>query len=123
MTDSQIFNHFDLGDRFALALSLGYAVLQWHVSGWLQEGINTENIGFRSGPPAISAPKLLGFGSSRTEELSEQSLMTPPDEKTADWFRHPDYQIPAAAKLHQSFDYFLLGLCYSESAGGIRLTV
>lgn len=102
-----------LGDRFALALSLCYAVLQWHASGWLHKDINTENIVFlnnRSGPPAISAPKLLGFGSSRPDELSEESLMTLPDEGTVDWFRHPDYRFSAAAKFHLSYDYYSLGV-------------
>lgn len=113
LTDGRTFNHTDLGDRFALALSLCYAVLQWHASGWLHKGINTENIVFlnnRSDSPAISAPKLLGFASSRPDELSEESLMTLPDVGTVDWFRHPDYQIPTAHKFCRSYDYYSLGV-------------
>lgn len=113
LSDSRTLHQSALGDRFALALSLCYAVLQWHASGWLHKDIDTENIVFlnnRSGPPAISAPKLLGFGSSRPDEFSEESLMTLPDEGTVDWFRHPDYRFSAAAKFHLSYDYYSLGV-------------
>lgn len=114
LTDNRTFYHMDLGDRFALALSLSYAVLQWHASGWLHKSINTENIVFlntRSDLPTISAPRLLGFASSRPDELSEESLMTVLDEETIDWFRHPTYQIPAAVnKFHLSYDYYSLGV-------------
>lgn len=113
LTDGRTLYQTDLGDRFALALSLCYAVLQWHASGWLHKGINIENVVFlknRSESPAISAPKLLGFASSRPDELSEESLMTFPAEGTVDWFRHPDYQIPTAAKFHRSYDYYSLGV-------------
>ncbi|MCJ1270694.1 hypothetical protein MMC22_010591 [Lobaria immixta] len=89
LSDSRTLHQSALGDRFALALSLCYAGLQWHASGWLHKDIHTENIVFlnnRSGPPAISAPKLLGFGSSRPDELSEESLMTLPGEMRASPF-------------------------------------
>jgi hypothetical protein len=102
-----------LGERFALALALSYAVLQWHASGWLHKGINTDNIVFirtKSSFPDISTPKLLGFGSARPDDPSEESLMTILEIGIVDKFRYPGYYIPTENKFHRSYDYYSLGV-------------
>jgi hypothetical protein len=88
-------------------------VLQWHASGWLYKSIDTENIVFpkhESGGPVLAAPRLLGFGSSRPDEVLEVSLMTLPSEGVVEWFRHPEYQNPTRKKFHRSYDYYFLGV-------------
>jgi hypothetical protein len=113
LEDRKTLNQIDLGRRFALAQSLCYALLQWHASGWLHKSINTENIVFstyESGGPILETPRLLGFGNSRPDEVSEESLMTLPTEGVIEWFRHPEYQVPARRKFHRSYDYYSLGV-------------
>lgn len=113
LADRKSINKVDLGQRFALAQALCYALLQWHASGWLHKNINTENIVFPKnswGEPLLAAPKLLGFGSSRPDKVTEESITEFQNDGPVEWFRHPAYQQPEREKFHRSYDYYSLGV-------------
>ncbi|KAH8892124.1 hypothetical protein GQ53DRAFT_764496 [Thozetella sp. PMI_491] len=103
-----------LGERYLLALTIGRALLQWHLVGWVHQGIASYNVIFfeaEPGVPEYARPCLLGFEYSR--EYDATSLQRQAHMGTmADQYRHPDRQGErpprSQTKLHDIYSFGLL---------------
>ncbi|KAI1211534.1 uncharacterized protein F4807DRAFT_472988 [Annulohypoxylon truncatum] len=110
-----------LGQRFVLALTIGQALMQWHMAGWVHQGIASYNaLLFRdqSGGVDYELPYLFGFGYTR--EYDYTSLIpTQPGRGTTvyDVYKHPDRQGYPPLKSHTRYhDIYSFGLLLVEIA-------
>jgi len=119
-----------LGQRYALALSLGRSVMQLHASGWLHKGLHSSKVLFFSSsqqnqPVAldtidISQPWLLGFEYARPDAEAEatESLISYSPEH--DLYRHPasikavGAANPVTDRYRREFDVYALGCMLIE---------
>jgi hypothetical protein len=119
----------DLGDRFKLAHSLAVGLWSFHSLDWLHKSVCSHNILFfpsaisdsASKPtvnaalvPDISSPFLLGFDSSRPEQVVEMSVASR-NPSSLDLHRHPSSLEGIDRKPYcKGFDIYSLGLVMLE---------
>lgn len=109
-------NKPSLGQRYQLALTIGRALLQWHLAGWVHQGIASTNIMLfedKPGTIAYASPYLLGFEYTREQDAS--SARREALDREADMYRHPDRQGTRPKKLHRKHhDMYSFGLMLVE---------
>lgn len=119
----------DLGDRFKLAHSLAVGLWSFHSLDWLHKSVCSHNILFfpsaisdsASKPtvaaalvPDISSPFLLGFDSSRPDQVVEMSVASR-NPSSLDLHRHPSSLEGIDRKPYcKGFDIYSLGLVMLE---------
>ncbi|KFY12130.1 hypothetical protein V492_04071 [Pseudogymnoascus sp. VKM F-4246] len=119
----------DLGDRFKLAHSLAVSLWSFHSLDWLHKSVCSTNILFfpsavsdsASKPtvnaalvPDISSPVLLGFDSSRPDQVVEMSVASR-NPSSLDLHRHPSSLEGIDRKPYcKGFDIYSLGLVLLE---------
>jgi hypothetical protein len=119
----------DLADRFKLAHTLAVAVWSFHSLDWLHKSVCSTNILFFPSSlsasatkpttmsalvPDISKPFLLGFDSSRPDQVTEFSVASQ-NSSTEDLHRHPDSLDGLSRKPYcKSYDIYSLGLVLLE---------
>lgn len=105
-----------LGQRYEMALGVGRALLQWHMTGWVHQGISSQNIllfGNQPYQPDYSSPYLFGFEYTREKDAS--SALRKDLDPISDMYRHPDRQGLSPRKLHTKYhDIYSFGLLLVE---------
>ncbi|KAJ4413562.1 hypothetical protein N0V82_008458 [Gnomoniopsis sp. IMI 355080] len=105
-----------LGERYKLVLAIGRALLQWHLTGWVHQGISSLVIMLfadKSGQTKYESPYLLGFEYAREHDAS--SLRRNDLDTTSDIYRHPDRQGPSPRKKNTKYhDMYSFGLLMVE---------
>lgn len=124
--DSRVIKKPSLGERFRLILAIGRALLQWHLTGWVHQGMSSVNIivpcegegqegeGKRTRKVCYDSPYLLGFEYSRERDASSMRR-NDLDGATADMYRHPDRQGQTPRNWHTKYhDIYSFGLVMVE---------
>ncbi|KAF0317116.1 hypothetical protein GQ607_015633 [Colletotrichum asianum] len=98
--------HFSLGKRFALARTLGRAVMYLHLANWLHKAIRSENIVFfidEDNHIRTHLPYIVGFEYSRLDVVGEQTenAEDKPDHR---YYRHPRAMAVPVSEHHQVLD-------------------
>jgi len=107
-----------LGQRFIVAKSIGQALLKWHTTGWVHQGIASHNVVFfrRQGSTNLdfSKPFLCGFEHARV--VGTQSNDRHPDHQKAEYdlYRHNDRQGEAMQTHKKEHDLYSFGLLLLE---------
>ncbi|KAJ4394315.1 hypothetical protein N0V93_003532 [Gnomoniopsis smithogilvyi] len=106
-----------LGEKYKLALSIGRALLQWHLTGWVHQSMFSANIvlfGNEVGHPEYLSPYLFGFEYAREQDASSWVRRANSD-KMLDMYRHPDRQGSTPAKFYTKYhDIYSFGLLLIE---------
>lgn len=103
-----------LGERFAMAHSLGSSLYAFHKVSWLQRSITSTNIVFFHGkdsPWDPSAFFFLGFTQSRPDG-GQQYSVGPPDDCIDNYYVDPGYM--QSLRFEHRHDYYALGIVLLE---------
>ncbi|KAI0551733.1 hypothetical protein F4679DRAFT_593164 [Xylaria curta] len=113
------FSRPTLGQRFKLALTIGRAMLQWHITGWVHQSIASYNVLFfklHGGDVDYSNPYLVGFEYAREYDHTSIARLVPhPKDAIHQLYKHPDRQGHPPIKSHKRYhDIYSFGLVLFE---------
>ena len=101
-----------LKERLDIARKLGDAILKWHTSGWLHQGIASHNVIFFFNPESskidFSKPYLCGF--EYTRQSYRISAVKSKQDFYFDVYRHPTRQGLPTIRHHPEHDLYALGV-------------
>ncbi|KAI5838500.1 prion-inhibition and propagation-domain-containing protein [Morchella snyderi] len=113
--------HFNLGARLRLALSLAECIFYLHITGWLHKAIHSGNIIItgnivdgNTGTKSLR-PYLAGFNTARLDRQDEISEKVEVD-ASLDLYQHPNYQATKKddGRYTRQYDIYSLGMVLLE---------